>query len=104
MSENDRDLVALFAAEPTPSRDDAFVARVALDVTRAHARRVWMMSAAGLALGISGSAALALIFPILKQAGSALGQALQAPGASWIAMAAGLAVAVAVPLWRAHLG
>lgn len=102
MPDPDGELAALFAAEPLPERDPAFVARVADEVTRVRTRRVWAMRAAGLALGLGGAAALGLAAPLLWQAAEAIAPAFRTPAATWAAAAAGLAVAIGVPLWRAR--
>ena len=100
MREDDRDLVALFAAEPRPGPDQAFVATVAGRVERLRRRRLVAMSAAGLALGLGGAASLALAAPLLADAGRVLGEAARLPEASWALLAAGIVLAVGVPLLR----
>jgi hypothetical protein len=100
MHEDDRDLVALFVEAPDPAPDPAFVARVADDVGRLRRRRVALMSAGGLALGLCGGAVLALSAPLLGEAGRVLGEATRGPQAVWTVFAAGVALAVGVPLWR----
>jgi hypothetical protein len=100
MPETDRDLVALFAEEPMPAGDPAFVQRVAGEVVRRRAVRVWMTSLAGLALGLGGGVILALAGPLLGEAGRVVGEATRAPEAVWTLFAAGLALAAGVPLWR----
>ena len=100
MREDDRDLVALFAEAAPPAADPAFVARVADKVARLRRRRLVAMSAAGLALGLGGAASLALAAPLLADAGRMLAEAARLPEASWALLAAGLALAVGVPLLR----
>ena len=100
MREDDRDLVALFAAEPPPGPDPAFVAMVAGRIARQRRRRLAAMSAAGVALGLGGAASLALAAPLLADAGRLVGEAARSPHASWALMAAALALALGVPLLR----
>lgn len=100
MREDDRDLVALFAAEAPPAPDPAFVARVTDKVARLRRRRVLLMSGGGLALGLGGAASLALAAPLLAEAGRWLGEAARLPQASWTLLGAGLLLALGVPLLR----
>jgi hypothetical protein len=100
MREDDRDLALLFAEAPDPAPDPAFVARVAGDIDRLRRRRLVLMSAGGLALGLGGGAVLALCAPLLGEAGRMLGEAARTPQVGWAVFAAGLALAVGMPLWR----
>ena len=97
MREDDRDLVALFAEAPDPAPDPAFAARVAGDIGRLRRRRLALMSAGGLALGLGGGAVLALCAPLLGEAARMLGEATRAPQVTWTVLAAGLALAIGVP-------
>lgn len=100
MREDDRDLVALFADEPMPARNDALVASVTREVVRLQRRRVALMSVGGLALGLGGGAVMALCAPLLDEASRIISEAMRAPDTVWMMFAAGLALAVGVPLWR----
>jgi hypothetical protein len=100
MREDDHDLIRLFAEESEPARDPAFVQRVAADVGRRRRVRLVAMSAAGLALGLGGGAALALSAPLLAEAGRVIGEAARSPEGVWTLFAAGLALAFGVPLLR----